>query len=65
MKRVKSQSVRTGAILKNCLSESKQKEKRKIERERKYTVRKRAMNEKKMIGFFFAQVVSLSVVTSI
>ena len=52
-KRVKSQSVRTGAVLKNCLSESKQKEKRKIERERKYTVRKRAMNEKKMIVFFF------------
>ena len=52
VKRVKSQSVRTGAVLKNCLSESKQKEKRKIESERKYTVRKRAMNEKKMIVFF-------------
>ena len=62
---MKPQSVRTGAVLKNCLSESKQKEKRKIESETKYTVRKRAMNEKKMIVFFFAQVVSLSVVTSI
>ena len=62
---MKSQSVRTGAVLKNCLSESKQKEKRKIESERKYIVRKRAMNEKKMIVFFFAQVVSLSVVISI
>ena len=51
-KRVKSQSVRTGAVLKNCLSESKQKEKRKIESERKYIVRKRTMNEKKMIVFF-------------
>ena len=53
VKRVKSQSVRTGVVLKNCLSESKQKEKKKIESERKYTVRKRAMNEKKMIVFFF------------
>ena len=32
------------AVLKNCVSESNQKEKRKIER---YTVRKRAVSEKK------------------
>ena len=50
------------------MSESKQKEKRKIERVRenceRYTVRKRAVSEKKK-RVFFAQVVSLSVVISI
>ena len=40
---MKSQSVRT----KCCVSESKQKEKRKIESKRKYTLRKREVSEKK------------------
>ena len=63
---MKSQTVRTSAVLKkNCVSESKQKRKKDKESERKYTVKKRAMSEKKKRIFFLTQVVSLNVVISI
>ena len=55
---MKSQSVRT-----KCVSESKQKEKRKIERarencERKYTMRKEAVSEKKKRVFLYSSCIS-------
>ena len=49
-KEVKSQSVRTNAVLKNCVSESKREEKNR-ESERKYTLKKRAVSEKKESSF--------------
>ena len=56
--------LRIGAVLKSCVSESKQK-RRKIERVRENT-RKRAVSEKKKtVFFFFFKVVSLSIVISI
>ena len=53
VKECKSQSVRTGAVLKNCMSESKQKREKNRESKRKYTVRKRAISEKKKRVLFF------------
>ena len=57
--------LRTGVVLKSCVSESKQK-RRKIERVRENT-RKRAVSEKKktVFFFFFLKLYLLSIVISI
>ena len=56
---------RLGAVLRSCVSESKQESKRKIERVRENTQWGREQWVKRKRVFFFSQVLSLSVVISI
>ena len=48
----------TGAVLKNCVSESKQKRRENREGKRKYTMKKRAVSEKKKRVFLYLSCIS-------